>query len=325
MKSSTIILFFIERAVWLIAVMGYVVFAIMIPRVFLDLSAIDFVIRSGVPIGLVALGIGICLIAGSIDNSVPAIAGFTGVFITLFASKWFPGTPWPILIMLALLIGGALGALNGFLVKTIKIHSFLITLATYIVYIGARKLLYEGAERMPCAEINLLGGGRIIPGLSYSTVIFIVILALLWIFMNRTVTGMRFYAVGGNPRASALMGVDVEGIRFRAHLLAGILAGLSGTLYVGYNMATTPAMLDFDLFEAFAIAIFGGIALTGGRGRIEDIFAAMFFLSTLALGMSIVGINVYLRQTVIGSFILIGIVMNLIRDKMRDRILMKMA
>ncbi|MEM0241397.1 MAG: ABC transporter permease [Candidatus Nezhaarchaeales archaeon] len=322
---SSISLFLVERTVWLIAMTGYIIFAMIIPRVFLDLNAIDFVIRSGVPIGLVALGIGICLIAGSIDNSVPAIAGFTGVFITLFASKWFPGTPWPILVALALLVGGLLGAFNGFLVRTIRIHSFLVTLATYVMLIGVRKLLYEGAERMPCEVINLLGGGRMIPGLSYSTVIFIIVVVLLWIFLNRTVTGMRIYAVGGNPRASALMGVNVDDIKFRAHLLAGILAGLSGMLYVGYNMATTPAMLDFDLFEAFAIAIFGGIALTGGRGRIEDIFAAMFFISTLVLAMSIVGINVYLRQTVIGIFILIGIIMNIAREKIRDRILMKMA
>lgn len=323
--SSSLTLFLIERTVWLITIAGFILFAAIMPEVFLNLTAIDFVIRSGVSVGLVSLGIAVCLIAGSIDNSVPAIAGFVGVFTTLFVSKWFPGTPWPILVLLALLVGGAFGALNGFLLRTIRIHSFLITLATYIVLIGARKLLYEGAERMPSWEINMLGGGQIIPGLSYSTIIFIVIVALLWIFLNRTVTGMRIYAVGGNPRASALMGVDVDGIRFRAHLIAGILAGLSGLLYVGYNKATTPEMLDFNLFDAFAMAIFGGIALTGGRGRIEDVFAAMFFISTLVLGMSIMGINVYLRQTVVGSFILIGIILNATRERIRDKILMQMA
>ncbi|MCL7394176.1 MAG: ABC transporter permease [Thaumarchaeota archaeon] len=322
---SSISLFLVERTVWLIAIAGFLIFAAIMPRVFLDLGAIDFVIRSGVSIGLVALGIGICLIAGLIDNSVPAIAGFAGVFTTLFASKWFPGTPWPILLLLAILVGAGLGALNGLLIRKIKIHSFLITLTTYIVFIGARKLLYEGAERMPDKVINMIGGGQIIPGISYSTVIFIVVVAVLWVFMNMTITGMRLYAVGGNPRASALMGVDVDGIRFRAHLIAGILAGLSGILYVGYNEATTPAMLDFNLFDGFAMAIFGGVALTGGRGRIEDIFASMFFLSTLTLAMTIAGINVYLRQTVVGVFILIGIVLNMVREKIRDRILMQMA
>jgi ribose/xylose/arabinose/galactoside ABC-type transport system permease subunit len=322
---SSISLFLVERTVWLIAIAGFLIFAAIMPRVFLDLGAIDFVIRSGVSIGLVALGIGICLIAGLIDNSVPAIAGFAGVFTTLFASKWFPGTPWPILLLLAILVGAGLGALNGLLIRKIKIHSFLITLTTYIVFIGARKLLYEGAERMPDKVINMIGGGQIIPGISYSTVIFIVVVAVLWVFMNMTITGMRLYAVGGNPRASALMGVDVDGIRFRAHLIAGILAGLSGILYVGYNEATTPAMLDFNLFDGFAMAIFGGVALTGGRGRIEDIFASMFFLSTLTLAMTIAGINVYLRQTVVGVFILIGIVLNMMREKIRDRILMQMA
>jgi len=322
---SSISLFLVERTVWLIAIAGFIIFAAILPRVFLDLGAIDFVIRSGVSVGLVALGIGVCLIAGSIDNSIPAIAGFAGVFATLFASRWFPGAPWPIILLLAILIGAGLGALNGFLTRKIRIHSFLITLATYIVFIGARKLLYEGAERMPDKAINMIGGGQIIPGISYSTVLFISVVAALWVFMNMTVTGMRIYAVGGNPRASALMGVDVDDIRFRAHVIAGILAGLSGILYVGYNGATTPAMLDFNLFDGFAMAIFGGVALTGGRGRIEDIFASMFFLSTLTLAMTIIGINVYLRQTVVGVFILIGIILNMVRERIRDRILMQMA
>jgi ribose/xylose/arabinose/galactoside ABC-type transport system permease subunit len=227
--------------------------------------------------------------------------------------------------LLALLVGAGLGALNGFLITKIRIHSFLITLATYIVFIGARKLLYEGAERMPDKVINMLGGGQVVPGISYSTIIFIAVVAVLWAFLNMTVTGMRIYAVGGNPRASALMGVVVDDIRFRAHFIAGMLAGLSGILYVGYNEATTPAMLDFNLFDGFAMAIFGGVALTGGRGRIEDVFASMFFLSTLTLAMTIIGINVYLRQTVVGVFILIGIILNMVREKIRDRILMQMA
>jgi len=324
MKSS-LELFLVERTVWIVAILTYIIFAIAMPEVFLKPTAIDFVIRSGVSIGIVALAIGICLIAGSIDNSVPAIAGFTGVFITLFVSDWFPGTPWVVLLLLALLVGGGLGAFNGFLIKKIRIHSFLITLTTYIVFIGARKLLYEGAERMPSEVINRLGGGEIIPGISYSTLIFIFLVILSWIFLNRTVTGVRIYATGGNPHASALMGVDVDNIRFLVHLLAGVLAGLSGLLYTGYNRATTPEMLDFNLFDAFAMAIFGGIALRGGRGKVEDIFAAMFFISTLTLGMSIAGINVYLRQTVIGSFILLGIVANSLREKIRDRILVQLA
>nr|MDW8021363.1 ABC transporter permease [Nitrososphaerota archaeon] len=318
-------LFMVEHLVWFIAIIGYMVFMLVIPEIFLSLTAIDFVIRSVASVGIVALATAICLIAGSIDVSVPAIAGFAGVFITLFASKWFPGTPDIILIFLALFIGGLLGAFNGYLVKKIKIHSFLITLATYIVFIGARKLLYEGAERMPSKLINLIGGGQIISGLSYSSVIMILLIPILWVFLNRTILGMRIYAVGGNPRASALMGVNVDGVRLRAHIIAGILAGLSGLLYVGYNMATTPAMLDFNVFDAFAMAIFGGIALEGGRGRVGDVFAAIFFLSTLSLGMDIVRMNVYLRQTVVGSFILIGIILNMLKEKIRARILMQLA
>lgn len=322
--SLSVRLFLVERIVWIVAIAGYLVFAIAMPKVFMKPTSVDFVIRSGASVGIVALAVAICLISGSIDNSIPAIAGFAGVFVTLFASKWAPGTHWIFLIILALLIGALLGAVNGFLIKKIKIHSFLITLTTYIVLIGARKLLYEGAERMPSEAINLIGGGEIITGVSYSTAIIIIVAVLSWILLNRTVTGVWSYAVGGNPRASAMMGINVDNVRFKVHLLAGVLAGLSGLLYVGYNRATTPEMLDFNLFDAFAMAVFGGVALTGGRGRIEDVFAAIFFISTLTLGMALVGINVYLRQTVVGCFILIGIIVNALREKIRDKILIQL-
>ena len=326
MDARKVKLLAVERLIWFIAVAGYLVFMFLLPRIFLDPANFDFIVRSGVSVGIIALAEAICLISGSIDVSITAIAGFAGVLIVTLRMAFFPGMEPSLefqllMIVLAFIVGAVLGALNGLLVKKVRIHPFLITLSTYIVFMGARKLLYEGSERVYSGIINIIGGGQIVRGVSYSLIIVLITMAILWVFLNYTVTGMRIYAIGGNPRSSALMGINVGNLRFLVHTLAGVLAGLSGLLFIGYNRATTPEMLDLNVFDAFAMAILGGIALEGGRGRIEDVFAGIFFISTLTIAMSVMGINVYLRQTVVGIFILAGVMINSLREKIRDRIL----
>lgn len=320
MNTRKIELLILERFVWILATIGYLVFVFLMFRIFIDISTIDFIFRAEAAVGILALAEAICLIAGTIDVSIHTIAGFVGVFILILGQSLLPGTPAELLIIIAPILGLVLGALNGYLVKRIRINSFLITLATGIVFQGIRRLMYEGSIQVENPLLLIPGGGFISKGLSYSLLIIIATTGLLWLILNRTVTGVRIYAIGGGPRASELMGIKVGDVRFLVHMIAGALAGISGLLFIGHNRATTPDMLDLRIFEVFAMAIFGGIALEGGRGRIEDVVAGVFFIGTIYVGMTLMGINVYLRDTVIGGFFLAGILINTLRQRLIDRI-----
>ncbi|KXA99203.1 hypothetical protein AKJ41_05800, partial [candidate division MSBL1 archaeon SCGC-AAA259O05] len=104
--------------------------------------------------------------------------------------------------------------------------------------------------------------------------------------------------------------------------LGGVLGGLGGLLWVGRQGAYYPSMLGFNtIFMIFAMAVFGGISLRGGRGNIEDVVAGIFFIGTLFTGLSFLDVGVYLRYAIVGSFIIAGVIINSARFEIRDRLL----
>lgn len=316
-------LFMLERLVWIIAIAGYTFFIFQLPVLFFDLSRIGIIIRMNAVWGVIAIAEGICLLSGSIDLSLPAIGGFAGVFVTAFGQTWFPGVPAILLLLLPLIVGAALGAINGLIISRTGVHPFAVTLATFLVYIGARKSISAGSQWVYTPILLLPGGGDIIGGFSFSMALVLLTVFLAWLFLNHTNIGVRIYAIGGNATSARLMGVNVKNMRLLVQTLAGMIAGLSGLLYLGDVGATSPQMMDFDLFMVFAMAVFGGIAIEGGRGNIEDVIAGIFFIGTVIIGASMrAPISVHLINLVVGILILIGVIVNSIRFKMRDRLLM---
>ncbi len=315
-------LFMLGRLVWIIAIVGYTLFILLLPVLFLDLSRPGSIIRIYAIVGVLAIAEGICLLSGSIDISLPAIGGFAGVFVTEFGQTWFPGVPAILLLLLPLIVGAALGAVNGLIISRTGVHPFAVTLATFLIFIGARKSISAGSIWVYTPILLLLGGENIIWEFSFSMVLVLLTVFLAWLFLNHTNIGVRIYAIGGNATSARLMGVNVKNTRLLVQTLVGMIAGLSGLLYLGDVGATSPQMMDFDLFMVFAMAVFGGIAIEGGRGNIEDVIAGIFFIGTVEYGTYMWGINVHLISLVIGILILTGVIVNSIRFKMRDRLLM---
>jgi len=315
-------LFVLERLVWLIAIVGYAIFIFLSPVLFFDLSMIGDIFRIYAGYGVLAIAAGICLLSGSMDLSLPAIGGLAGVFVVEFGEIWFPGVPDILLLLLPLIVGAALGAVNGLIISRTGVHSFFVTLATSLIIIGVRKAIRPGTLWITHSDILLLPGRGIIGGFSFSIAFLLLMVFLAWLFLNHTKIGVRMYAIGGNATSARMMGVNVENMRLLVHTFAGMIAGLSGLIFIGDVGATSPAMMDLWLFWIFAMAIFGGIAIEGGRGNIENVIAGMFFIGTVDIGARMLGIMVHLVSLVIGILILIGVMVNSIRVKTRDRLLM---
>jgi ribose transport system permease protein len=309
-------LFLLERWVWIVAI---VVFISFFGPSMTDLISI---FRMYAAYGVLAIAVGISLICGSTDASSPAIGGFAAAFVVEFGEIWFPGVPPILLLLLPLIVGAAVGAINGLIVSRTRVHSFFVTLATYLIFIGGRKLIREGTLWVRHSNSLLLLGREIIGGLDFSIVLLLFVTFLAWLLLNYTRIGTRLYAIGGDATSARLMGINVENMRLFVHTLVGAMAGLSGLIYIGDVGATSPEMMDLWLFWIFAMVIFGGIALGGGKGNIENIIAGMFFIGSLDIGARRLGITVHLIHFIIGALILLGIIVNLIVDKMRDRLLM---
>lgn len=305
-------LFMLERSVWIIAIV-----VLLLP--------VDplLTFRAYVGYGVLAIATGICLLSGSMDLSLPAIGGLAGAFVVEFGEIWFPGVPDILLLLLPLIVGAALGAINGLIISRTGVHSFFVTLATLLIFQGLRKAIRPGTLWIKHSDILLLPRREIIGGFSFSIAFLLSMVFLAWLFLNHTKIGMRMYAIGGNATSAKLMGINVENMRLLVHTLAGMIAGLSGLIFIGDVGATSPEMMDLWLFWIFAMAIISGIAVEGGRGYIENVIAGMFFIGIVDYGARYgLGIRVHLVWFVIGILILIGVIMNSIIFKLRDRLLM---
>jgi len=322
MNLRKVQLFMLERLMWIIAIAGYTLFIFLSPGLFFTPSTIADVSRMYAGHGILAIAVGIGLISGCTDLSLPAIGGLTGVFVVEFGEVWFPGVPGILLLFLPLIVGAALGAINGLISGKAGIHPFFVTLATSLLFQGCRKLIRPGSLWIKQSEILLFPKTEIIGGIDFSIVLLLLITFLAWLLLNHTHIGVRMYAVGGKAASARMMGISVENMKLFVHTLAGTMAGLSGLIYIADLGATSPEMMDLWLFWIFAMAIFGGIAIEGGRGNLENVIAGVFFIGTLSYGAALLGVQVHLIQLVIGILIFIGVIVNSIKDKIRDRLLM---
>lgn len=316
-------LFLLERFMWIIAIGGYTLFILLSPDLFFNLSIIIDIFRVYAGYGILAIATGICLLSGSMDLSLPAIGGFAGAFIVEFGENWLPGASSILLLLLPLIVGAAFGAINGLIISRTGVHSFFVTLATTFLFIGARKAIRPGTLWITHSQILLLSGRKVIGEISFSIVFLLFLIILMWLILNYTRTGVRMYAIGGGPDAARMMGINVKDMRLLVHTIAGMIAGLSGLIFIGDVRATSPYMMDDWLFWIFAMTILSGIAIGGGRGNIENVIAGMFFIGTVDMGAHMLGITPVARvHFTIGILILIGIVMDSIIVRMKDRLLM---
>ncbi|RLE09144.1 hypothetical protein DRJ00_04935 [Candidatus Aerophobetes bacterium] len=322
MNWRKIQLFMLDRFMWIIAIAGYILFILLSPDLFFNLSTVVDIFLVYTGYGILAIATGICLLSGSMDLSLPAIGGFAGVFIVEFGEVWFPDAPGILLLLLPLIIGAASGAINGLIISKTGVHSFFVTLATTFLFIGARKAIRPGTLWIRHSQILLISERKIIGQVSFSIVFLVGIVILIWLILNHTRTGVRIYAIGGGSDAARMMGINVGNMRLLVHTIAGMFAGLSGLIFVGDVGATSPYMMDEWLFWIFAMTILGGIAIEGGRGNIENVIAGMFFIGTVDMGAHMLGITPVARvHLTIGILILMGIIMNSIIVKMKDRLL----
>jgi ribose/xylose/arabinose/galactoside ABC-type transport system permease subunit len=258
-----------------------------------DASYMSAALISAVP--LVMLGLAELLVItsgrGGIDLSVGANVSLTSMVFGFAYGEW--GWPlWPA-ILLAAVFGGLLGAINGYLIAYIGYPALITTLATYYAYsslavvingqqpisTGPIQKLYSTAE-----SVNVLG----LP-VPLGTLTFLIPTAVVvWLVLNRTTYGRRLYAIGTNDVAAEWTGIDVRRSRFTAYVLAGVVSGLVAVVTVAQFASARPdagTAGNGMALPAITIAVLGGVAITGGIGRVAGVVLATLLIVWLNAGI----------------------------------------
>jgi ribose/xylose/arabinose/galactoside ABC-type transport system permease subunit len=310
----------IDNVVWVICIVLYITFSIARPRGFIAWQNIETILYVGSMLGFLVLAEALVLLSGNMDLSLAENAGLSAMVGGYFIKVMFPGISGWVGIFVVIATGGLLGAINGYLVGKRKFNAFLATLSTYLIFDWATYWIRRGViVKLP--DIFVAPGGYKIGRMHIAIIIFLVVALVLHLFLTRTEFGLNIYAVGGNPKTTEMMGIRVDNVIMGVFTLAGVLAGISGLLYVGYIDTVTSLIAQGRIFDAFAGAIIGGISLRGGRGTIMGALGGVVMLGIIDAGLTMLMISPEARGVLNGFVLLVAIAINMYITKVRDSIL----
>jgi ribose/xylose/arabinose/galactoside ABC-type transport system permease subunit len=275
----------------------------IVSETFRTLNNVTLVLEQASLLGIVACGMAVMMIAGGFDLSV----GATGALASVVGAVTFNHFGTAAAIAGALLVGLIVGLANGLLVARGRINPFVATFAMSSIVEGALFVLF-GTNSF-AAESSLLAyaAQERIAHIPVIFLIFLAVLLLVWFLLTRTKFGHYVYSVGGNAEASHLSGVPVQRVQIAAYAVGGMIASIGGLLLLGMTGTASARQSDHWPLEAIAICVVGGIALTGGIGRIEDVLAAAVLLKVTSSGLNQLGVQSEWQKVVTGLLILLAV------------------
>ncbi len=261
------------------------------------------ILDQSAPVGIVACGVTIGIIAGVFDLSVGAIFAVAAVAackLALMTSPWLA-------IVLGMLFGALLGIVNGVLVNTVKINSFIATLASSIVFRGIAILVTGGMiVTVTDDRFRILGTETFLEA-KLTVWVFALVIIVTSFLLSRTALGRYFYAVGGNAEAASLSGIRVEQVRTIAFIISGLCAGIAGVLAASRTSSAQPD-LGMDLaLQAIAASVVGGTSIMGGQGAIWRAVLGVLILAMIGNGFNLLGIDTIYQQIVQGLLIVLAV------------------
>jgi len=278
------------------------------------------VLRSVSMQGVIAFGMTMVIICGEIDLSVGSAVAFAGC-LTAYTTEsllnvgYTPGFSVFLAIFITFCTGYCVGCLTGFFRTKFQVPTFITTLAWMTILTGSAQLITNGFPITSFPEwYNFIGGGYLL-GIPFPAIVFVLVFLITHFVMEHTTFGRAIYAIGGNPEAARLSGINVTRIKMQVMGLVALLAAVSGVMQSAEIMsgtATTAKGWELDVISA---VIIGGTSLFGGEGRIRGTLMGVIFLGVLVNGMTLMNINEYWQYVIRGVLILFAVLANRLQSK----------
>lgn len=287
-----------------------------------------------------AMGMTFVIITGGIDLSVGSIVGLcamvagwlvlNGVDLQIGYTVYFNV---PEIILITLVVGVLIGAINGLLITKLNVAPFIATLGTLYVARGAALLSSDGRTfpnlvgnpDLGNTGFGYLGAGRIL-GLPVSVWLLIVVALAAAYLARYTPLGRHIFAVGGNERAARISGVRVNLVKMFVYMFSGFCAAIVGLIIASELMASHPATGESFELNAIAAAVLGGTSMSGGRGTIGGTIVGAFVIGILSDGLVMMGVSSFWQMVIKGLVIIVAVVIDQAQRKLQQRVtLMQMA
>jgi ribose transport system permease protein len=272
--------------------------AFMSPRNLLN------ILNQNAPLAIMAMAGTLVIISGGFDLSTGGIFGVASVTAAWLAVN----VDQTLGLVVGPLVGLALGTINGGIITGLRVHSFLATLATSLVYRGLAVLITGGflIAIEDDAVFAVLGRGRAGP-LNITVIVLVVVFALLTYLLTRTTAGRYVFAVGGNEEAAILSGIRTARYKILAFALSGLAAGIAGTIAVSRISSGQPQAGAGLELQAIAAVILGGTSIYGGEGAVWRSLAGVMLLALINNGFNILNANPFYKDLTTGAIIVLAV------------------
>ena len=268
------------------------------------------ILQQASAIGVVAVGMTFVIIGGGIDLSVGAIVALAGVWATTVATQSYGAAG---MIFCALAVGLAVGLVNGVLISYGKLVPFIATLAMMVAARGlAAQISGKQTQVSTNQTINNIATNRPL-GIPLLVWILAVVVAIGWVVLNRTTFGRRTVAVGGNPEAARLAGINVKWQTLLLYGLSGLCCGIGAIMLTSQGTSAQAAMGNLYELDAIAAAIIGGTLLSGGRGTIVGTLFGVLVFATITNLFAINNLSTEVQNMVKGGIIVAAVLIQQFR------------
>lgn len=253
--------------------------------------------------GILAIGMTFVIITGGIDLSVGSIIAMTTVFTAAAVSAKMPigGA-----VMIGILCGVSIGALNGLGIAYGKMPPFIMTLGTTSIASGIAYLYSNGLPIMLKGDFLQLGNGMI-GKVPYVVLYFAALLIFGHILLRHTVFGRHVYSIGSNKEATRLSGINVKSNTMLVYIISGLMAGIAGIIYCSQLGIGTPIAGDGYELTAISAVFVGGASVSGGTGTMWGTFLGAAIIGSLNNIMNLTGVNPFLQTLLSGVIIIVAV------------------
>ena len=297
-------------AVLLVAIIA---FAIVNGR-FLSAANLGLVLQQVTVIATLALGQTLVILTAGIDLSAGAIAVFSSILMANMATKL--GFPGVIALIIGLVLGTAMGALNGWLVTRIKLPPFIVTLATLSIFFSlnsvvSRSETIRGSD-MPGIMTATGNNALRIAGfsLTWGTIIMLLLFAFFWYALGNTAWGKHVYATGDDLEAARLSGIRTDRVLLSVYLVAGLIYAIGAWILMGRLASASPNVGTEYNLDSITAVVLSGTSLFGGRGLVLGTLVGALIVGVFRNGLQLAGVDVVWQGTAIGLLVLIAVALD---------------
>ena len=257
---------------------------------------------------VVTVGMTLVLIVAGIDLSVGSVLGLCAAVVGVLAVSL--GLPLWIACLAGVAVGSLCGALNGFLVAWFSLPAFIVTLGMLEMARGLAYVTTDSQTVYIGADIQAIALPMPYTGVSPALLIAVLVVLAAHVVMTRTVLGRYLVAIGTNPGAAKMSGIDPRPYRMLVLVVSGALAGLAGIFNAAYLGSADPnAGIGLEL-SAIAAAVIGGTSLMGGRGSIIGAFAGVLIIAVLQNGLAQIGVTEPTKRLITGAVIIVAVLID---------------